>query len=146
MKKIIYFILFIVISICITGCSNKQKLICKKTLKSDGVTIVNTNILIFEKEKINKMKMEYNYILDNEYIKNAENIKKNIDKQFRKFAEYKGIDYKSELIEKNSKIKYKIEIDLNKVDEAGKEAFNITGNESYEINKKALEKAGFKCN
>ena len=100
MKKIIYFILFIVISICITGCINKQKLICKKTLKSDGVTIVNTNILIFEKEKINKMKMEYNYILDNEYIKNAENIKENIDKQFRKSAEYKGIDYKSELIEK----------------------------------------------
>ena len=87
----------------------------------------------------------YDKLNEEQNIKNAENIKKNIDKQFRKFAEYKGIDYKSELIEKNSKIKYKIEIDLNKVDEAGKKAFNITGNESYEINKKALEKAGFKC-
>ena len=113
MKKIIYLVLFTTIILSTTACSGEKTLVCTKNLDSDGAKILNTNTLTFKNDKIKVMEMEYNYELDEEYVKNAESIKSNIDKQFSEYTKYEGVNYTSTLTNENKTIKYTIQINID---------------------------------
>lgn len=149
MKKKILLVSLLALTITsLTACSNtntnKKTLTCTKEVNNTGVTIKNTNTIVFKEKKLSNMTMKYQYILKEKYIDSANSIKKSIDKQFEEYQEYKGISYESKLVS-NKEIDYQIDIDINKTDEKTKEKFNISGDASYNTNKEALENAGFSC-
>lgn len=145
MKKNIYLLIFITIILSTTACSNKKSLTCTKNVDSDGANINNINTLVFKDDKISTMNMQYVYKLDKEYTSSATSIKKSIDKQFSEYSQYDGVEYTSSINGQNTEIKYIIKIDINKINKSAKEKFGITGAETYDANKKALEEAGFSC-
>ncbi|MBO5138530.1 MAG: hypothetical protein J6B89_02705 [Bacilli bacterium] len=145
MKKSISLIALTILILSLSGCEKSKTLICTKNLNSQGATIENTNTVKFKDKKLKNMVLEYNYTLDEEYIKNATSIKESIDKQFSEYTQYNGIKYSSQLNDKQDKISYKIEIDINKISNEAKEKLNISGDESYEANKKSLEEVGYIC-
>ena len=133
----------IILTLFISGCDNKKTLICTKSEDTTGMTITTTSTTKFVNDSISNIEMNMTLNLDNSYVKYANTIKNSLEQQYKSYKNEKGVSYNTTV--KNDVINFVLFIDNKKISSDTRSKLKLSGSESYDANKKILEKDGYTC-
>ena len=133
----------IILTLYISGCDNKKTLICTKSEDTTGMTITTTSSTKFVNDSISNIEMNMTLNLDNSYVKYANTIKNSLEQQYKSYKNEKGVSYNTTV--KNDVINFVLFIDNKKISSDTRSKLKLSGSESYDANKKILEKDGYTC-
>ena len=142
MRKISIFVM-IILTLFISGCDKKKTLICTKSEDTTGMTITTTSTTKFVNDSISNIEMNMTLKLDNSYVKYANTIKNSLEQQYKSYKNEKGVSYNTTV--KNDVINFVLLIDNKKISSDTRSKLKLSGSESYDANKKILEKDGYTC-
>ncbi len=142
MRKISIFVM-IILTLFISGCDKKKTLICTKSEDTTGMTITTTSTTKFVNDSISNIEMNMTLNLDNSYVKYANTIKNSLEQQYKSYKNEKGVSYNTTV--KNDVINFVLLIDNKKISSDTRSKLKLSGSESYDANKKILEKDGYTC-
>lgn len=133
----------IILILFISGCDKKKTLICTKSEDTTGMTITTTSTTKFVNDSISNIEMNMTLKLDNSYVKYANTIKNSLEQQYKSYKNEKGVSYNTTV--KNDVINFVLLIDNKKISSDTRSKLKLSGSESYDANKKILEKDGYTC-
>lgn len=133
----------IILTLFISGCDKKKTLICTKSEDTTGMTITTTSTTKFVNDSISNIEMNMTLKLDNSYVKYANTIKNSLEQQYKSYKNEKGVSYNTTV--KNDVINFVLLIDNKKISSDTRSKLKLSGSESYDANKKILEKDGYTC-
>lgn len=133
----------IILTLFISGCDKKKTLICTKSEDTTGMTITTTSTTKFVNDSISNIEMNMTLNLDNSYVKYANTIKNSLEQQYKSYKNEKGVSYNTTV--KNDVINFVLLIDNKKISSDTRSKLKLSGSESYDANKKILEKDGYTC-
>ncbi len=144
MKKLM-FLSFLVLTLSIvSGCGREKILTCTKSEDSVGMTMNQNIITTFKGNKLTKINMSIDVIVDDQYKSQIETIESSLKSQFSNYENQKGITFKTS--SKDKTVNLNIIADLKNIDSKTKEKLEMAeAGEKYKNVKADFENDGYKC-
>lgn len=143
MKKKMFLLVILMISLFVTGCDKKQTLTCTKSEDTTGMNVKTTTTTNFVNDSIQTIQMKIDMKLDSSYEAYRDNIKKGLEDQYKSYKDEDGVTY--QVTAEEDFIHFTLTIDNKKISDSTRESLKLSGSEKYQTNKETLEKEGYTC-
>ena len=144
MKRNSFLFLAAIMILFSTGCKKERVLECTKNEEQSGIQMNETVKITFKGNNVENVNSSVDAVLGDTY-KNYKNLFiTTIESQFKNYKDLKGVDIK--VSDTDDTVTATLNADLNKMDDAAKNKFNIVDTKAnYEKTKESLEKQNYSC-
>ena len=151
MKKILWSLVFVFGAIILTGCGSSEKTLncsidgSKMISLPSGVGLVQDTEVKFKNNKIETIEMIFKVNIDSSLSSSASTMYTSLKSTYENmYGKYDGVTVTAN---KESDLKFNIvvSIDFKNISDSTKSALNMSGSESYSVNRKQLEDMGYTC-
>ena len=125
------------------GCT--KKLTCSKEDQKDYITTKEIVTVTYQENDVNNIQIDLQATIDEKYSDYVDTVKENLEEQFTKYEDVKGISFQSN--RKDNAIHINLLVEFSKMKEKDKEKFKFTNlKNDYDELKKSLEEEKYTCN
>lgn len=151
MKKILWSLIFVVGVVILTGCGVSEKTLncsidgSKMISLPSGVGLIQDTEVKFKNNKIETIEMIFKVNIDSSLSSSASTMYTSLKSTYENmYGKYDGVTVTAN---KESDLKFNIvvSIDFKNISDSTKSALNMSGSESYRVNRKQLENMGYTC-
>ena len=138
------FAIFLLSIFCLTGCGTKT-LNCSMVNDANAELKINQDVIVdFKKDQMVKFDMKTSVDLSDNYASYADELEKNLKKEYEKYDKKEGLEVKT--TKTNKKVTLRFYANLDKMSEKAKKEFDIvdSGQTMSDV-KKTLEEQGYSC-
>ncbi len=148
MKKILGSIVVTICAILVVGCGSEKTLTCSKDFSSSmpsGVKMTQEAETKFKGNKIDTLTMVMKFELSESYASNMDTLVNTMKTTYEnQYGKYDGVEVKAEKVS-DLTFNVVITMDYKNISDSDKKSLNLSGSESYSVNKKDLENQGYTC-